>query len=84
MSTVPWPPSLDALLRTYITLGDGEEITADTIPVHHGLDSMATVSLLLDIEERYQVTIPDDQLTSLATADVGSLWTFLEHAGARV
>jgi acyl carrier protein len=82
MSSVPWPPSFDALLRSYLKLDEGEEITPEMKPVDHGLESMATVSLLLDLEERYSVTIPDDQLTTIASADVARLWALLESAGA--
>ena len=82
MSSVPWPPSFDALLRSYLEIQEGEDITPEMNPVDYGLESMATVSLLLDLEERYSVTIPDDQLTTVASADVGGLWALLESAGA--
>jgi acyl carrier protein len=82
MSSVPWPPSFDALLRSYLNLEEGEEITPEINPVDRGLNSMATVSLLLDIEETYAVTVPDDQLTTLASANVGQLWALLEAVGA--
>lgn len=82
MSSAPWPPSFDALLRSYLKLEEGQEILPEMNPVDYGLDSMATVSLLLDLEETYAVTIPDDRLATLASADVGQLWALLEDEGA--
>ena len=48
-----------------------------------GLDSLATVGLLLDLEQRYAITIPDERLTALASVTVGELWVILEEAGAK-
>jgi acyl carrier protein len=82
MSSAPWPASFDTILRSYLTLADGEQITAELNPVDRGLDSLATVGLLFDLEQRYAITIPDEQLTALASANVGELWVILEKAGA--
>lgn len=82
MSSVPWPASFEALLRSYLELDEGQQITPDLNPAEHGLSSMATVSLLLDLEETYEVTIPDDQLAVLASANVKQLWAILEAEGA--
>lgn len=83
MSADAWPPSFDKLIRSYLDLGDDQVLTAEMLPSDHGLDSMATVSLLLDLEERYSVTFADDQLPILATADVGGLWALLESLGGK-
>ena len=39
-----------------------------------GLDSLATVELLVKLEEAYGVQIPDEVLTPAAFASPGSLW----------
>lgn len=82
MSSTSWPSSFDELLRSYLSLEESQELAPDMNPVDHGLNSMATVSLLLDLEERYGLTIPDDQLATLATANVGQMWALLVEVGA--
>jgi acyl carrier protein len=82
MSSVPWPASFENILRSYLTLAEGEELVETMNPVDYGLDSMATVGLLLDLEGEYAITIPDDQLAELASADIGTLWMILQKAGA--
>jgi acyl carrier protein len=83
MSATPWPPSFDELLRSYLHIADGEKITADLRLADHGLDSMATVSLLLDLESTYGVMLPDEQLHLVVSADVAQLWALFSGAGAR-
>lgn len=78
----PWPPSFDALLRTHLSLGDGEEIAPELTPFDYGLDSLSTVGLLLDLEEQYAITLADDQLAQLGSADTAGLWALLAKAGA--
>jgi acyl carrier protein len=39
-----------------------------------GLDSMGTVALLLELEEAFEVTFPDEALTPEVFATPGSLW----------
>lgn len=80
--TASWPQSFDKLFRSYLTLGEGEEMTPELNPAERGLDSLATVGLLLDLEQAFSVTIPDDLLASLTNADIGGWWALLERAGA--
>ena len=46
------------------------------------LDSMAVATLLTSIEERYGVTIDDDEIDGSAFASVGSLADFVERKRA--
>lgn len=82
MPSAPWPPSFEAMLRTYLEVGDGESISPEITLMEHGLDSMGTVNLLLDLEAEYAVTIPDERLMNFATTNVGSLWAMVEQAAA--
>jgi acyl carrier protein len=70
------------VLRSYLSVDAGVGLKPDVSPLEYGLDSVGTVGLLLDLEERYAVTIPDDQLTRIASADIAGLWALLESAGA--
>ncbi|MCT9087689.1 phosphopantetheine-binding protein [Streptomyces sp. ASQP_92] len=42
-----------------------------------GLDSMATIELLVRLEDQYDVEIPEDKLTSATFASPGALWAVL-------
>lgn len=78
MSTVPWSPDFEEILRTYLPLLDADQaIGRHTALVDYGLDSMAAVSLLLELEERYGVVIADSELGGMTSADAGRLWAAL-------
>ncbi|AYG82957.1 D-alanine--poly(phosphoribitol) ligase subunit 2 [Streptomyces hundungensis] len=50
-----------------------------------GLDSMATIELLVRLEDQYDLEIPEGQLTGATFATPGALWAVLaaQRAGAR-
>ncbi|MEU5306062.1 acyl carrier protein [Streptomyces noursei] len=48
----------------------------DSLP-RLGLDSMGTVGLLVELEETFAVTIPDEDLTAATFATPATLWTTL-------
>jgi acyl carrier protein len=82
MESAPWPPQFEAILRTYLPLlPDGQQVTPELALADYGLDSLATVNLLLDLEDQYAVSIPDDLLTSTNFANAAALWSVLERAG---
>jgi acyl carrier protein len=43
-----------------------------------GLDSLGSINLLLDIEETYDIVIPDEYLTDESFATISSLWELIE------
>ena len=52
------------ILRNYLRqVGDGDTLTMESNLYDLGLDSMAAVNLLLELEETYQVIFPDALLT---------------------
>ncbi|WP_328928804.1 phosphopantetheine-binding protein [Streptomyces sp. NBC_00190] len=55
-------------------LAERRPLTADCGLRTAGLDSMAVVELLVQLEEAYQVAIPDEELGPEAFETVGSLW----------
>jgi acyl carrier protein len=62
-------------------LGADTPLTPDLSLNDHGLDSVETVSLLLDLEDSFGVTIPDDLMTLTSFASPGNLWDMLAKAG---
>lgn len=44
-----------------------------------GMDSMGTIQLLLELEETFSVTFPDEALTAETFATPGSLWKVLSE-----
>jgi acyl carrier protein len=71
----PWAPQFESTLRQHAPLADDGEIAPDVILSSLGLDSLALVSLLLDMEEAFGITIPDDFLVAETFATAGSLWS---------
>jgi acyl carrier protein len=55
-------------------LKPGEELDADKSLKLLGLDSMAAIDLLLDIEDVYGVTLPDRYLTDETFSTTRALW----------
>jgi acyl carrier protein len=52
------------ILRNYLRqVGDGDTLTMESNLYDLGLDSMAAVNLLLELEETYQVIFPEALLT---------------------
>ncbi|MEV0001615.1 phosphopantetheine-binding protein [Micromonospora sp. NPDC050980] len=73
--TQPWDPHFERLLRD--VLPKLSEVTGDTCLRGHGLDSLATVELLLRLEETYQVSVPDTLLTADNFATPAALWAMI-------
>jgi acyl carrier protein len=68
-------PEFTAVLRPYLKhLPPGAEIPAATPLRALGLDSVASVALVLDLEDHLQVSLPDDLLNADTFATPASLW----------
>lgn len=78
MGNTEWPTEFEALLRAHLPLLDSrQQITGSLLFADYGLDSLAAVSLLLDLEERFATSIPDELLTGTTFTDPASLWAVL-------
>ena len=77
MTAVEIPEKFQDILRQHLPYAD----TGDLAPANElaglGLDSMSIVQLLGDIENGYDVELPDDILNEDTFATVGSLWQTL-------
>ncbi|MFE7741647.1 phosphopantetheine-binding protein [Nocardia sp. NPDC057455] len=75
MTRQTWTEPFEKTLRAYLPLlSPDQEVTPDLNLADQGLDSVATVSLLLDLEEAFLVTIPDHLLSVTTFATPGGLW----------
>ncbi|WP_030668693.1 phosphopantetheine-binding protein [Streptomyces rimosus] len=82
--TRQWDERFTALLTSVLPAG------ARTAPVppdldlkKAGLDSLATIELLVSLEDEYGVEIPESALTSATFATPAALWQVLQEQGAR-
>lgn len=79
MTELTWPERFEVVLRSHATLLDAtNDVTPDLNLVEYGLDSLATVSLLLDLEDEFGVTIPDESLTATTFATPRDLWAVVD------
>ncbi|MEU5762574.1 phosphopantetheine-binding protein [Nocardia sp. NPDC047648] len=79
MSRQLWAEPFEKILRTYLPLLPVDtEVTPDMNLADHGLDSMATVRLLLDLEESFAVMIPDHLLSVSTFATPAGLWAAID------
>ena len=83
MSVQPWPDAFERVLRSHLPWMDSDEsLLPDTVLAHKGLDSLGTVSLLLELEDAFDVGIPDELLTFETFETVETTWTLLSDAMA--
>ncbi len=59
---------------------DDEPITAESNLFDLGLDSMRAVELLFLIEDTYDITLTDEQLSDESFRTAGSLWAVVAQA----
>ncbi|MEU4559499.1 phosphopantetheine-binding protein [Actinoplanes sp. NPDC023936] len=69
----------EQVLRPHLPyLGTDQPLPPDARLQELGLDSMQAVELLFDIEESFDVTLPDDRLTADTFATPTSLFAVVE------
>jgi acyl carrier protein len=69
-----WPKRFEEILRHHLPLSDGITIAADRALSDLGLDSLAIVGLVFDLEEAFAVVFPDALVSPDTFATAGSLW----------
>jgi acyl carrier protein len=68
-----------ALVRRHLKYAGAAVLTADARLRDLGLDSVRAIELLFAVEDRYQVTIPDERLTDATFETPGNLWSVVEE-----
>ena len=77
--TDAWDDDFEELLRRHLSVPADQKLGPADELVQWGLDSLRTVQLLLDVEERYAIAIPDERLRADTFSTGASLWRVVEQ-----
>ncbi|MGQ5261970.1 acyl carrier protein [Micromonospora sp. ZYX-F-536] len=64
-------------------MGAGQELTPDTVLADMGLDSLAAVALIFDLEDELGVTLPDSAFSAGTFDTVATLWAAVDGESDR-
>lgn len=79
MTDAGWPEEFETVLRSLIPLLPADQpLTPDLKLQRAGLDSLATVNLLIELEDTFDVTFPDDMLRPSTVSTPAKLWATLD------
>jgi acyl carrier protein len=79
-----WDQQFDGILRSHLTLlPAGAELSDDARLGSLGLDSLASIQLLVELEEAYAVSFPDERLTADTFSSPGALWAAVSSLAKR-
>jgi acyl carrier protein len=67
------------MLRPFLKFAGDQEIRSDSRLRDLGLDSMQAIELLFAIEDTFDVSLADDQLTDATFETAGALWHVVEE-----
>jgi acyl carrier protein len=82
MTNAIWSKEYEQVLREHLPLLGDQPLEPATNLVDAGLDSLGTVSLLVELEEVMAVAVPDDRLGPDMFATAGGLWDALVRLGS--
>ncbi|MFD0399829.1 acyl carrier protein [Kitasatospora sp. NPDC059811] len=68
-----WPAEFEEILRRHLPMADGP-VSADELLADLGLDSLAMVNLVMDLEEGMGISVPDERLVSETFKTAGAVW----------
>lgn len=68
------PTDFQAILRTHLPFADNGELIGEESLSDLGLDSMGLVALMADLEDQYDVELPDEFVAESTFETVASLW----------
>lgn len=73
--TVEWDPKFEAAVRKVVSgLPPEASLLPDTDLRDHGLDSILTITLIVELENAYEVRFPDEALVPETCHTPGILW----------
>ncbi|HEX6498617.1 MAG TPA: phosphopantetheine-binding protein [Micromonosporaceae bacterium] len=75
MTTIEIPLRFQEILRPHLPYADAGPLRDTDELGALGLDSMGVVALLGDLEDQYDLELPDEILNEETFATVGSLWS---------
>lgn len=77
-----WSEPFETIVRAQIGMGPEEELAVDEVLADRGLDSMGTVTLLVELEEAYGIVFPDEALMPDTFATPRALWAMVSRLTA--
>jgi acyl carrier protein len=79
MTDASWPEEFESVLRPLIPLLPADQPLPPDLKLQQaGLDSLATVNLLIELEDTFDITFPDDMLKPSMVDTPAQLWAALE------
>lgn len=73
-----WPDRFEEIIRQHIPLlPSGEALSPDAALSDLGLDSLGIVSLIIELEDAFDFTIPDESLVPRTFSTPAGLWAEL-------
>lgn len=85
MSTWVADEEFEILLRDFLPLLEPtQNLDADLRLADWGLDSLATVQVMLEIEDRYSISFPDEEVSADTFLTPQSLWNAISRLVSNV
>jgi acyl carrier protein len=72
-----WDEGFERVVRAHLKFAADQPLPPDARLADYGLDSMETVSLLVEMEETFEVTFPDELLVAETFESPEALWRVL-------
>ena len=83
MAIPEWDGDFQKVLRAYLNLlEDSAALPADAYLSSLGLSPLKSIQLVLDIEEAYRISVPDELLSEMFET-AGTLWKTVQSLRAR-
>jgi len=79
----PWSNEFEEVLRRHLLYyTEDAPLDPEALLVEYGLDSMAAITLMLDLESTLSVRFSEEALTSESFATAAALWRAAQDASA--
>jgi acyl carrier protein len=73
LSDTHWPAAFEEILARHLPLAEGD-VPRDAALSDLGLDSLGTVSLVMELEDSLDISIPDELLVAETFQTAATLW----------
>jgi acyl carrier protein len=75
-----WPQRFEDVLLPYLTSYDAQQpLESDTPLALLGVDSMAVVGLMIELEAEFDVSFPEEEVNAQTFYSPGSLWSVVSR-----
>lgn len=79
MQSASWPPEFEKLLKRHLPFADEAPIRAEERLSDLGLDSVATVRLMLELEDTFGVIFPEEVMNLETFSTSSRLWSVVSQ-----